>query len=148
MQNVYLQTYRNNWICLKLTYFLRKIQTLKVCNSRILMMKNAKFSGYCFYMNLNIWGDFRVCISLPLTDLKNSFSEVLVCKVEIGNKLYYLLLVKYQLYIFKVSFNPCLINYESNQFVFKIILWVIGVLNQGLICTPLVVSCSFMIDYI
>ena len=23
-----------------------------------------KFSGYCFYMNTNIWGDFQICISL------------------------------------------------------------------------------------
>ena len=30
------------------------------------MIKNAKFSGYCFDMNLNIWGDFQICNSLPL----------------------------------------------------------------------------------
>ena len=33
----------------KLAYFLRKIQTLLVNNSRILRIKNEKFSGY--YMN-------------------------------------------------------------------------------------------------
>ena len=37
-----------------IAYFLRKIQTLRVNNSRILSIKNAKFSGYYFYMNLNI----------------------------------------------------------------------------------------------
>ena len=31
------------------------------------MIKNAKFSGYYFDMNLNIWGDFQICISVPLT---------------------------------------------------------------------------------
>ena len=30
------------------------------------MIKNAKFSGYYFDMNLNIWGDFQICISVPL----------------------------------------------------------------------------------
>ena len=34
------------------------------------MIKNAKFSGYYFDMNLNIWGDFQICISVPLM-LKN-----------------------------------------------------------------------------
>ena len=30
------------------------------------MIKNAKFSGYYFDMNLNIWGDFQICISVLL----------------------------------------------------------------------------------
>ena len=38
----------------KVAYFLRKIQTLRVRNSTILSIKNANFSGYCFYMNSNI----------------------------------------------------------------------------------------------
>ena len=25
-----------------------------------------KFSGYCFYMNANMKGDFQICISVPL----------------------------------------------------------------------------------
>ena len=29
-------------------------------------IKNAKFSGYCFYMNPNIRGNFQICISVPL----------------------------------------------------------------------------------
>ena len=51
---------------LKLAYFLRKIQTLRVNNSRILMIKNAKLSGYYCYINLNIWRDFQICISIYL----------------------------------------------------------------------------------
>ena len=35
-------------------------------NSIILSVKNAKFSGYYFDMNLNITGDFQICISVPL----------------------------------------------------------------------------------
>ena len=35
-------------------------------NSRILTTKNAKFSGYYFNVNLNIWGDFQFCTSVPL----------------------------------------------------------------------------------
>ena len=34
------------------------------------MIKNAKLSGYYFYRNLNIWGDFQIRISVPLR-LKN-----------------------------------------------------------------------------
>ena len=66
MRNVYLQTYRNNRICWKLAYILRKIQTLRVNNSTILTIKNANLSGYYFYMNMNMWGDFQICISVPL----------------------------------------------------------------------------------
>ena len=54
MQNICLQTYRNNRIRCKVAYLLRKIQTLRVNNSRILGIENAKLSGYCFYMNTNI----------------------------------------------------------------------------------------------
>ena len=35
--------------------FLRNIQTSRVNNSRILRIKNVKFSVYCFYMDPNIW---------------------------------------------------------------------------------------------
>ena len=45
-----------------MAYFLRKIQTLRVDNSRILTIKNGKFSEYYFHMNFNIWGDFKFCI--------------------------------------------------------------------------------------
>ena len=30
-------------------------------------MRNATFSGYYFYMNTNIQGDFQICISVSLT---------------------------------------------------------------------------------
>ena len=30
------------------------------------MIKNVKFSGYYFDMNLNTWGSFQICISVPL----------------------------------------------------------------------------------
>ena len=40
-------------------------------NSRILTIKNAKFSWYYFYRNLTIWGDFQICISVPLSIMWN-----------------------------------------------------------------------------
>ena len=55
-------------------------------NSRILIIKNAKPSGYYFYMNLNIWGDFQICISVPLTYsffLQNSAS-LTFCKYALN----------------------------------------------------------------
>ena len=42
------------------------MQTLRVNNLRISSIKNAKVSGYYFYMNLNIWRNFQICISVPL----------------------------------------------------------------------------------
>ena len=36
-------------------------------NSRIFTIKNAKFSEYYVYRNLNIWEDFQICISVPLS---------------------------------------------------------------------------------
>ena len=45
---------------------LRKIQTLRVNNLRILTIKNTKLSRYYFYINLNILGDIQICISVPL----------------------------------------------------------------------------------
>ena len=62
----------------ELVYLLRKIQTLRVNNSRIFTNKNAKFSGYYTFMTLNMWGDFQICISVPLwllTIFEKSFSN-------------------------------------------------------------------------
>ena len=39
---------------IKVDYFLRKIQTSRVYKSRIFRIKYTIFSGYCFYMSLNI----------------------------------------------------------------------------------------------
>ena len=36
-------------------------------NWRILRAKNAKFSGYYFYLKTKICGDFQICISVPLS---------------------------------------------------------------------------------
>ena len=38
----------------------------KVNNLRIVKVKNTKFSGYYFYTNTDILGDFQICISVPL----------------------------------------------------------------------------------
>ena len=70
-----LQTFRSNRICLKLAYFLRKLQTLRGNNSRIIRIKNAKFSRYCFHMNTNIYGDFQICISVNLKETYNSLKK-------------------------------------------------------------------------
>ena len=50
---------------LKLAYFLRNIKAPRANNSRILKITNAKFSGYCFYTNINILGDIQICIGVP-----------------------------------------------------------------------------------
>ena len=62
-----LKTNSNNSICQKLAYFLRNLQTSQADNSKILRIKNVKSSGYCFYLYTYIWGDFQICISVPLS---------------------------------------------------------------------------------
>ena len=79
MWKVCLQTFRNNRI-----NFLRNLQTSRASNSRILKIKNAKYSGYCFYMNTNIYRDFQICISVPLTSfVLPILLSVLFCKVHL-----------------------------------------------------------------
>ena len=51
---------------LKSSLLFKKNITLRKNNSRILTIQNAKFSGYDFYMNTNLWRDFQICISVPL----------------------------------------------------------------------------------
>ena len=48
------------------TFYLRKIRTLRANNSTTLRIQNATFSECCFYMNTNLWRDFRIYISVPL----------------------------------------------------------------------------------
>ena len=62
---------------LKISLLFKKNTDFMGYTSRILTIKNAKLSGYHFYMNLNVWGDFQICISVPLrknNDKTNSFS--------------------------------------------------------------------------
>ena len=47
------------------------MQILRANKLRILRIQNTKFSGYYFYMNANIQGDFQICISVPLIELSN-----------------------------------------------------------------------------
>ena len=67
------------------TPFAFEICAREICekfNSRILRIRNAKFSGCCFYMNTYVLGDFQICIIVPLmislhcfwTKLKNEKS--------------------------------------------------------------------------
>ena len=43
-------------------------------NSRIFRIQNAKFSGYYFYTNANIMGDFQIYISVPLSKTINKLN--------------------------------------------------------------------------
>ena len=55
----------------KLAYFLKNLQTSRPNNLRILSIKSAKLSGYCFYINTNnTKGDFQIFISVPLIKLQ------------------------------------------------------------------------------
>ena len=43
------------------------LQTLRANNSRILRIKNPKFSGCYFDFNTNMYGDFKICNTVPLS---------------------------------------------------------------------------------
>ena len=60
---------------LKISLLFKKIQTLRVNNSIIFTIKDAKFSGYYFYINLNILRDFQICISVPSIKFCKSYFE-------------------------------------------------------------------------
>ena len=80
---------------LKSSLLLRKIQTLRVNNSRILRIQNTKFSRYFFYMNIS--GSFQICISVPLTELqRNVFLRVInsailkICNTKFSGYCFYM----------------------------------------------------------
>ena len=43
---MFVYKHRKNRTCQKLAYFLRKIQTLRVNNAKILTINNAEITGY------------------------------------------------------------------------------------------------------
>ena len=51
---------------LKISLLFKKFTKFTENNSRILRIKNTKFSGYSFYMKTNIQGHFQICVSVPL----------------------------------------------------------------------------------
>ena len=55
-------------MCQKFAYFLRNLETSHANNSRILKIKVKKFSGSCFYLNTNIYENFKMWISVTLTN--------------------------------------------------------------------------------
>ena len=57
---------------LKISLLYENLQNSREDNSRILRIKNVKFSGDCFYMNTNIYGDFQIFIRVPLKCKKKS----------------------------------------------------------------------------
>ena len=98
-RNVCLQTYRNNRIRQKVAYFLRKIQTLWVNNSRILRIKNAKFSGFCFYMNTNVREIFKPALvylkqMLCYTTIFSEYYRLLAPEAAVQNVLCKILLYR------------------------------------------------------
>ena len=75
-------------------------------NPRILTVKNAKFSGYHFNMNLNIWGDFQFCISVPLTQY-NKIIKTCTDRIEGVDKICWSAGMKFQ--TFQLEFHPTVI---------------------------------------
>ena len=75
-------------------------------NPRILTVKNAKFSGYHFCMNLNMCGDFQFCISVPLAQYKKII-ETCTDRIEGVDKICRSAGMKFQ--PFQPEFHPTII---------------------------------------
>ena len=60
--------------------FFKKIETLRLNNSGIIKIENAKCSGYYFNINANMEGDFQICISIPLKNYSNYITFLLKIK--------------------------------------------------------------------
>ena len=60
---------------LKISLLFKKFTDFTANKSRIRRIWNAKFSGYCFYMNANIFGDFQIYISVTLSIIVQFVSD-------------------------------------------------------------------------
>ena len=60
---------------LQISLLFQNLPNSRINNSRILRIRNAKFAGYCFYMNTNIQEDFRICISVPSCFKSSAFDS-------------------------------------------------------------------------
>ena len=58
---------------LKISLLFKKFTKSRANNSRTLRIKNAKFSGYCFYMNTNVTEIFK---SENVTEIFNSSHHI------------------------------------------------------------------------
>ena len=63
---------------LKISLFLMNLQTSRANNSRIVGIRNAKFSGCCFYINTKIQGDF--CIGVPIIEYNKKYFPSKSCR--------------------------------------------------------------------
>ena len=67
---------------LKFSLLFKKLQSSRANNARIPRIKNAKFSGYHFYKNKNIWEDFQICIGVPLRFSSGFYLYILLILVN------------------------------------------------------------------
>ena len=63
--------------------FKKNLETLRVNNSRIIMIKNATFSGYYLSMNLNIWGDFKSALVASQNSSKKTCRSLFLIKLQV-----------------------------------------------------------------
>ena len=84
------------------------MQTLRENNFRIFRIKNAKFSGYYFYMNYNKYEDFQIYICAPLIKHKLINLDRIANNLIVHNLLInYLNLIKDCYVVFSPVFCSC-----------------------------------------
>ena len=124
-----------------MAYFLRNIQASRVNNWRVFKIKNAKFSGYCFYMNTNIT-DLQICISVPSNQIDQK-QPPKVWKVVLRN------FTKFtgkhlcqSLFFSKVA---CLCNFIKKDFGTGVFLWILRNYSEHLFYRTFLGDCFLLI---
>ena len=84
MWKVFLTNVQKHWNMLKNSLLSNKFTNSRTNDPRILRIKDAKFSVYCFYMNTNIYRYFQICISVTLKQAQKVNTEALIWSI-MGN---------------------------------------------------------------
>ena len=78
---------------LKISLIFKKFTNFTTNNSKILRIKNAKFSGYLFYVKTNIYGDFQICISVPLSSISFCCTVNFCCRYSFPLIIVYFIII-------------------------------------------------------
>ena len=67
---------------LKISLLFKEFTDWRVNNSRIVRIKNAKLSGSCFYMKINVQGDFHISELLQWNQMNILDNAIFIPAVE------------------------------------------------------------------
>ena len=77
-------------------------------------IKNAKFSGYYFYVNTSLKGDFQICISVPLKESGINSLQKLLQKQPFSGQCFFSI-KRYCLFCIVLVFNMTLNSFQYTK---------------------------------